>query len=148
MSNRERWVVYPLLFFSILLAARDDLVPPTEVMYPKIVCNELYVKANGETLVSAGRSTGGEDGVILVHGDGDAPLLKIGHSHNLEASGMFALDDSNIPITASTRTHDQLPAGPFNWNKSSAPDSPPETVDESVESPRSASKNTASADSQ
>ena len=136
MSNRERWVVYPLLFFAILLAARDDILPPFETNCERIVCSELFVRSpGGETLVSIGSSTKADDGVIFIHGEDDVPTIQIGHNRPMEASGLFALDDSNYPITASSRTHDRFPPGAFNWNLTSAPDSPPDTVGESVDSP-------------
>lgn len=136
MSNRERWVVYPLLFFSILLAARDDINPPYVTKCEQLVCSKIFVKSpGGETLVSIGGNEAFDDGVVFVYGNGDVPAIQLGHNRPMKASGLFALDESNYPITASSRTHDRFPPGAFNWNKSPAPDSPPDSVGESVESP-------------
>ena len=123
MSNRERWVVYPLLFFAILLAARDDIVPPNPVRHQTLVCNQIRVETpNGIPLVSIGRSI--NRGIIRVHGDSEAPPLHIGHDEDLRASGLFAIGNSGEPITSPDRVHGDLPAGGYTWN-TNQPDTNP-----------------------
>jgi len=43
MSQRERWVVYPLLFLALGLALRDKLVPPKSLTAGMIWCDQLEV---------------------------------------------------------------------------------------------------------
>lgn len=43
MSNRERWVIYPLLFFSLALAAKSQLDQVLRLETEQIVCRELSV---------------------------------------------------------------------------------------------------------
>jgi hypothetical protein len=45
MSERERWIVYPLLFLALGAALRDKLIDQT--MSKKIVCQELIVYGEG-----------------------------------------------------------------------------------------------------
>jgi hypothetical protein len=66
MTERERWVVYPLLFLALGAALRDKLVDPT--IRRSIVCQELTVVDDNADLQQ-----------------GAHVLAKIGH--NSEASG-------------------------------------------------------------
>ncbi len=43
MSQRERWVVYPLLFLALGLALRDKLVPPRSLTAGVVLCDHLEV---------------------------------------------------------------------------------------------------------
>lgn len=67
MSNRERWVVYPLIFFAFLMGARDKFYPLEDVACTTVTCNQLTIVASdGEPAV---RITTTEDdaGVITVY---------------------------------------------------------------------------------
>jgi len=46
MSNRERWIVYPLLFFALLLAAKDQVtaVKPINMEPQDLVCGRLIAQ--------------------------------------------------------------------------------------------------------
>jgi hypothetical protein len=58
MSERERWIVYPLLFLTLGIALRNQFLPTRrfgamdlkagELTAQKIVCNELAVMQKGE----------------------------------------------------------------------------------------------------
>ena len=43
MSNRERWIVYPLLFFSIGLSLIDKMVKPALSKFKSVTCEQLTV---------------------------------------------------------------------------------------------------------
>lgn len=63
MSDRERWIVYPLLFFALLLGARDRIAPPNPLACQRLECQSLVVKsADGRELVRLGPTT---DGAVL-----------------------------------------------------------------------------------
>ena len=100
MSDRERWIVYPLLFFALLLAAKDQIVEdkPVTVDYQEIVCGRLIANsihcANLHTDSVAGHAleaTDRDDNVRVrisgdvasgplaeFYGDGGEPVVAIG----------------------------------------------------------------------
>ncbi len=41
MSERERWVVYPLLFFSMALGLRDKVAPPEKIVTSHLLCDDV-----------------------------------------------------------------------------------------------------------
>lgn len=52
MSDRERWIVYPLLFFALLLGARDRVAPPNPLKCDALECRSLKViSADGREFV-------------------------------------------------------------------------------------------------
>lgn len=52
MNERERWIVYPLIFFLLLLVTRDNILKTQEVKCNRLVCNKLYVETeDGRELV-------------------------------------------------------------------------------------------------
>ena len=68
MSNRERWVVYPLLLFTFLMATRDDYVKPEHFDCASISCRSLVVTSmEGKAIVSLGPSED-EAGAVRVYG--------------------------------------------------------------------------------
>ena len=55
MSNRERWIVYPLLFYAVLSCMKSSLVEPTDASYETVTCNHLLVESvEGQPLVQLG----------------------------------------------------------------------------------------------
>ncbi len=67
MSTRERWTVYPLVFLSLFMAARDKLVPRERVAFRTLECQQLLVtNINDEKLISMGESD--DAGVMIVYG--------------------------------------------------------------------------------
>jgi hypothetical protein len=66
MSNRERWIVYPLIFFAFLMGARDKFLPPEHVSCEDVVCNRLtVVGSEGKPAVRI-RATEDDAGLITV----------------------------------------------------------------------------------
>ena len=124
MSNRERWIVYPLLFYAVLSCMKTALVEPTDVSYETVTCNHLLLESvEGEPLVQLGAhidDEGAEWGLIelfdaqgqlaveLAAGPGGgyftslgaaaAPTLTLGHDNDARQSGLrarpAATDDS------------------------------------------------------
>jgi hypothetical protein len=68
MSNRERWVVYPLLLFTFLMATRDDYVKPAHFDCDSISCRRLVVSSiEGKAIISMGPSED-EAGALRIYG--------------------------------------------------------------------------------
>ena len=67
MSNRERWVVYPLIFFSFLLAARDKFIPPEKLTCNEVTCNRLTIVASDGKPAVRVTSTEDDAGMIAVY---------------------------------------------------------------------------------
>jgi hypothetical protein len=106
MTERERWVVYPLLFLALGVALRDKLIDRTTTK--SIVCEELTVvdqepAAGGPTKILAriGREPGATgSGYLWVNGnidiiDGDATgqvgrtLVKLGRARTSPNANSF-----------------------------------------------------------
>ncbi len=72
MSNRERWIIYPLLFFSLLSGLKDQFALPTNGQFESITCKRLTVEAiDGRPLIeldSNMASTGDQAGVFVMYG--------------------------------------------------------------------------------
>ncbi|MFM7207304.1 MAG: hypothetical protein ACKO4T_11635 [Planctomycetaceae bacterium] len=72
MTSRERWTVYPLLFFAIGLALRAVTIPPPTLTVDvleagRVICGEIVVNAaDGTKLVHVGRVKGGGGGRIEI----------------------------------------------------------------------------------
>lgn len=45
MSNRERWIVYPLLFFAVGLGLKNQVVVPNQAEFLTVRCQELVVES-------------------------------------------------------------------------------------------------------
>jgi hypothetical protein len=106
MTERERWVVYPLLFLALGAALRDKLIDRTTTK--SIVCEELAVVDQEPTtgqpsriLAKIGREPGGSGaGYLWVNGsidiiDGDATgqvgrtLVKLGRARTSPTASAF-----------------------------------------------------------
>ena len=68
MSNRERWIVYPLLFFAFLMGARDEYAKPDRLDCNLISCRRLTVTStDGQALVRIGASED-DAGALSIYG--------------------------------------------------------------------------------
>ncbi len=45
MSNRERWILYPLIFFSLMLGLRATYLDPLQFRCREIECQSLTVES-------------------------------------------------------------------------------------------------------
>lgn len=45
MSNRERWILYPLIFFSLMLGLRATYLDPLQFRCREIECQSLTVQS-------------------------------------------------------------------------------------------------------
>jgi hypothetical protein len=86
MSNRERWIVYPLLFFAIMmgamdLAQRNNMLtgwrgPPR---FHELRCRQLILEdIHQQPIAVLNQNEFGEVQFSLLHDDGAAAILKAG----------------------------------------------------------------------
>ena len=76
MSERERWVVYPLLFLALGAALRDKLFDRT--ITKSIVCQELMVLDEAGIMAQIGRSDSmraSSNAYMVVNGQLDTDLI-------------------------------------------------------------------------
>lgn len=119
MSERERWIVYPLLLFSLALGLRDKLVPTRDAEFAEITCHELRVVA---PLTKARRAyIGGNSsdaGMMLVYGSTGKPALSLGADAEnfgrlalMDAQGITSVEAMGATATAGIRIQPDA-AGP------------------------------------
>ncbi len=97
MTNRERWIVYPLLFLTLGIGIRDKVAPPSpRFMRPGVnalnvrclhlECQDLTVTGpNGETRVRVG-NTPNQAGQIEIYGS-DHTMVMVAGADNTGRSG-------------------------------------------------------------
>lgn len=81
MTERERWIVYPLLFLALGAALRDKFVDPT--VHRSIVCQELTVVDDDSDLQQ-----------------GAHVLAKIGHNSETAGTGYLVVN-GGVEVTGS-----------------------------------------------
>jgi hypothetical protein len=86
MSERERWIVYPLLLLTLGLALRDKFGIAKEVKAHRIVCEELVVMNGDDKPQIVLESTNAGGVVRAINADRSAQLV-LGHEEN--ASSLF-----------------------------------------------------------
>lgn len=125
MSNRERWIVYPLLFYAVLSCMKSALVEPTDASYETVTCNQLLLESvEGQPLVQLGANIddeGAEWGLVELfnaHGQLAAQLgadpgggfvtsvgahgaltLTMGHDEDRRQSGLQAKNKEGQPVS-------------------------------------------------
>ncbi len=67
MSNRERWVVYPLIFFAFLMGARDKFFPPEQLACTAVTCKRLTIVASDGKPAVRIAATEDDAGMIAVY---------------------------------------------------------------------------------
>ena len=65
MSDRERWIVYPLLFLAIGMSLRDKTLPTKHVVTQKLV----VLNENDMPVVEIGATAGGNGAIKARRGD-------------------------------------------------------------------------------
>ncbi len=72
MTSRERWILYPLVFFTFLMAARDKYIKPQLIDCQVVTCRQMQVLSDeGRTVVTLGTTldeSGNEAGVLITYG--------------------------------------------------------------------------------
>jgi hypothetical protein len=81
MTERERWIVYPLLFLALGAALRDKFVDPT--VHRSIICQELTVVDDDSDLQQ-----------------GAHVLAKIGHTSETAGTGYLVVN-GGVEVTGS-----------------------------------------------
>lgn len=115
MSSRERWVLYPLVVFSLAIGLAGQYRQLAgESRFRLLRCQQLVVESfDGQPVLVAHRLTGGESGLHLYNaagervaslratpGGGQAALVRavdgkeliLGHEAQAQLSGLFAAD--------------------------------------------------------
>lgn len=80
MSDRERWVIYPLLLFAISPTLKDIVQQPTELKTRVVECNQLTVKSfDGKPWVQingAYKNAGKKNaGMVVLYGANEKPAV-------------------------------------------------------------------------
>jgi hypothetical protein len=82
MSDRERWIVYPLLFLAIGMSLRDKQLPTKKVLTQKlVVLNDKDVP-----VVEVGATAEGNGAISVRRGDREFSLTL---SHETTESGLY-----------------------------------------------------------
>jgi hypothetical protein len=90
MTIGERWRVYPLLFLTLGIAVKDKLIKVVStdnvvckaVNSDKVICNLLVVtdpQGHEQALISSNPA----GGFLRLHGNGNNPLIWLGHNEKL-----------------------------------------------------------------
>jgi hypothetical protein len=59
MTNRERWIIYPLLFMSLGYGWKANVIPPNELTCHKLTCDELVARRHAEIGTASARRWAG-----------------------------------------------------------------------------------------
>jgi hypothetical protein len=102
MSDRERWIVYPLLFMALGFGLRNGVeiqgaqeVKTLEIQ--SVHCRELrVVNASGKTIAQIGANSGNEAGILEVANAKGSPQVIL--SANSISGALTILDGVGRPI--------------------------------------------------
>lgn len=84
MSDRERWIVYPMLFFAVAMGVKQNMLQNMTASFRQIECTSLKIKSfdGSRKLVEVGggrNRTGANVGHLFVYGaDQRRPVLALG----------------------------------------------------------------------
>ncbi len=90
MSNRERWILYPLLFFALLLGAKATFDRLTQAEFQRIECSALRVNSlHGPARVLLGESLDGMGEITLYNATGEpAVFISVGPNGKLRLTDL------------------------------------------------------------
>ncbi len=102
MSDRERWVIYPLLFLAIGMATKNGVefqaeqqMKETQSKMPIVRCKELLVLGdNDKPLVTITEASKQRGGVITVHNADGKPVTQV-KSDATTGAGLFETANGN-----------------------------------------------------
>ena len=101
MSDRERWIIYPLLFFSLTLAASGKIYP----RFRRVICNELtVVSSDGKQRVRIDASSGSHAGRILLFGADDTPVISLGEDQKTHVGVIQTWNRQGTPMVVLSAT--------------------------------------------
>jgi hypothetical protein len=136
MSNRERWIIYPLLFFAIMIGVADlwqrsggivDLAGPPR--FYELRCQQLILEDRNEQPIAVlNQNKFGEVQLSMLHNDGAAVIMKasqgggdllllrqadqqaiyLGHDADYQFSGLQAAEITHGRITPIQRNGKQI----------------------------------------
>jgi hypothetical protein len=95
MSDRERWVLYPLLCLALGAGLWNKLAPPVQLEASQVKCRELVIVDENEQRKVL-LTSGSEGGAIVIWNATDDVMLTIGHQGPL--SGMLMVDPKTNDI--------------------------------------------------
>lgn len=113
MSDRERWIIYPLLFFSLLLAARGQCNHPREAKFHRLVCHQLEILPSGSR---SGRiDLFGKNNQLRVSinasGKNNAGVIEIRDAQGKKAVRLVTTDEGGLIQLVRTGDSSQLHLG-------------------------------------
>ena len=121
MTDRERWIVYPLLFFALSLAAqgacgvkgvrneetarRKWVNPPKYGKFDQVECQRLVVVSpSGAHRVEIGAGTNQAGVIQLLGPDGRKSVVRLGADNKGEVGLLETFDRNGKPLVALTAT--------------------------------------------
>lgn len=109
MTDRERWIVYPLLFLTLGIAVKDKIAGRSTA--DTVLCNTLVVhdRKGKEQVVISSTPDGGQ---VVTLGEKNALGVLVGHTEKL--AGLMFVDGRGrlIRSLATMPTSGAAPAGP------------------------------------
>ena len=97
MSDRERWIVYPLLFAALAMGGFNRMKTSTRLTCHEIECNRLIVTPDPRDLPSDEESSSSvvvscspDGGFLELHGSPELPEIFLGHHEVRQVSGLLA----------------------------------------------------------
>ena len=79
MSDRERWIVYPVLFFAVMLGAKNKFSLSGVVEVEALTCEQLRVLGpDGRTMVQLGANAGG---YATIYGANNSRIFSVRETH-------------------------------------------------------------------
>ncbi|MCA9262651.1 MAG: hypothetical protein KDA60_02335 [Planctomycetales bacterium] len=68
MTNRERWVVYPLLFFSLMMGLSEKLSPARNGTFNRLECTELRILSRAKQPILLAHESAQGSAVLQLRG--------------------------------------------------------------------------------
>jgi hypothetical protein len=99
MSDRERWIVYPLLFFALALHLKGAVNRPSNLECRSIRCNELVIEALNGTPRARMGSSRWDSGEVRLYGAGGKPSLVLSTDRLGQRGTLHTLDGTQQPQT-------------------------------------------------
>ncbi|MCA9189333.1 MAG: hypothetical protein R3E01_34680 [Pirellulaceae bacterium] len=108
MTQRERWIVYPLLFMSLAFGLRGDLFPRQNAKFEVLTCQGLRVVDNrGKALVEVGIA-GGQGGSLRILNKIGSPVVVL-EPDFYDQHGVVTIADAASNTLAKLGAHANFP---------------------------------------